>query len=69
MALIVLLRPEPTVDSQSHLTDRIWATDWKTALPVLPDIEKLHGKKILCVYGKEKKNNLCRLFDPGLAPQ
>jgi type IV secretory pathway VirJ component len=67
VALIALLGPEPTVDFQFHLTDWIWSTDRKTALRVLPEVEKLRGKKILCVYGKEEKNSLCRRLDPGLA--
>ncbi|MGH7287418.1 MAG: AcvB/VirJ family lysyl-phosphatidylglycerol hydrolase [Myxococcota bacterium] len=37
------------------------------ALPVLPEIEKLHGQRLVCLYGSEETGSLCPTLPPGLA--
>jgi type IV secretory pathway VirJ component len=34
---------------------------------VKPELEKLRGMRILCVYGEKEKDTLCRALDPQLA--
>jgi type IV secretory pathway VirJ component len=38
----------------------------KTDLRVAPEIEKLKGKKIFCVYGVEEEDTLCGMLPSGL---
>lgn len=65
--VVALLGPARTVDFEFHLTD--WVTDSarKTAQPVLPEVEKLRGTKVLCFYGSEEADSLCRDLAPSLA--
>ena len=57
--LIALLAPSPETAFEFHLTD--WVTDSPppNALPVLPEVEKLRGKRLLCFYGEEEAGSLC----------
>ena len=60
---IALLGPAPAVEFEFHLTD--WLQDASaTGRPVLPEVEKLRGKRMLCVYGEEEKDTLCKSIDP-----
>ncbi len=80
---IVNRLPHALTDGLAHLvllgTDR-WASfhfHWIDLLtkvhrpdedvPVQPELEKLRGLPILCVYGTEDSNVLCPLLPPGLA--
>jgi type IV secretory pathway VirJ component len=36
-------------------------------LPVMPDLEKLRGIRILCFYGSDERDTICSSMDPGLA--
>jgi type IV secretory pathway VirJ component len=55
------------VDVEFHLTDWFWDSPTTTALPVLPEVEKLGRTKVLCFYGDEEKDSLCKDLDAGLA--
>jgi type IV secretory pathway VirJ component len=65
--IITLLGPSSTADFQFHLTDWFASRQRSTSKPVLPEIEKLRGKKILCFYGTEDNDQLCDTLDQGLA--
>jgi type IV secretory pathway VirJ component len=67
VSLVALIGPERTVDFQFHLTDWLGNPSRKTDLPVRPEVEKLKGMKILCVYGDDETQSLCHDLDPGLA--
>jgi type IV secretory pathway VirJ component len=63
---VALLGPALAVKFEFHLTD--WLKDApETGRPILPEVEKLRGKRMLCVYGEEEKNTLCTKVDPALA--
>jgi type IV secretory pathway VirJ component len=64
---IAFLGLSSTADFRFHLTD--WLASWKrsTSQMVRPEVEKLRGKKILCFYGTEDDDALCRQLDAGLA--
>jgi type IV secretory pathway VirJ component len=64
--VVALLGLSSTADFQFHLTDWIAARKRSSSLMVRPEVEKLRGKKLLCVYGTED-DSLCRQLDPGLA--
>jgi type IV secretory pathway VirJ component len=67
VALIALLGPSTGVDFQFHLSD--WVTDAARAstLPVRPEVEKLRGLPILCIYGRDESDSLCPTLDASLA--
>jgi type IV secretory pathway VirJ component len=63
---VVLLGPSPTVEFEFHVTDWLGRSPGKRALPVLPEVEKITKALIICFYGEEDKDNICRAIDPQL---
>jgi type IV secretory pathway VirJ component len=66
VALIALLGPSPSVDFEFHFVEWFSETSHKTDLRVAPEVEKLRGKQILCVYGTEEEDSLCKMLPAGL---
>lgn len=64
---IALLGPSRAVAFKFHVTDWLTSGNGKSALPVRPEVEKLRGRKILCFYGIEEKDSLCRDLGPDQA--
>ncbi len=62
---VVLLGPSPTVEFEFHVTDWLGKSPGKSALRVLPEVEKINKAAILCFYGEEDKDNICREINPG----
>lgn len=60
--LIALLGPFYDEDFEIHLADFLGSETHQGALPVLPEMEKLREKKVLCVYGVEEKESLCHIL-------
>lgn len=58
--LVVLLGPSNLVDFEFHLTDWLGGFSHNTSMPVLPEVDKLKDKKVLCVYAGDDKNSICR---------
>jgi type IV secretory pathway VirJ component len=56
--LIAFLGPDREVDWEFHLTDWLGGRS-QTSVTVLPEVEKLAAKRILCVYGQEETGSLC----------
>jgi type IV secretory pathway VirJ component len=56
--LIAFLGPDSEVDWEFHLTDWLGGRSRK-AMKVLPEVEKLAVKRILCVYGESETESLC----------
>ncbi len=67
IAQIILLGPETRVDFQFHLTDWFGKHTRPTSLPVLPEIEKLKGIEMVCIYGVDEKDCLCPQIPATLA--
>jgi type IV secretory pathway VirJ component len=65
--LIALLGVESTIDFRYHPSWIPFYHPKETQFPVLPEIEKLRGQRILCVYGEKEKDTLCKALDPKLA--
>jgi phosphatidylglycerol lysyltransferase len=64
---LVLLGPDGTIDFQFHPVDLVTNLVRPTSLPVLPELERLRGLKITCIYGSREKTSLCRHLPEGLA--
>ena len=66
VSLIALLGLEPTIDFEYH---PFWSPAAYFSHPpqyrVRPELDRLRGQKVLCVYGEDEPDSLC----PGLDPQ
>jgi type IV secretory pathway VirJ component len=65
--VIALLGLEPTIDFRYHASWVPLYHPHETQYAVKPELEKLRGTRILCVYGEKEKDSLCRTLDPQLA--
>jgi type IV secretory pathway VirJ component len=59
--LVALLGPSPHVEFEFHMTD--WIHDSSQGLAVKPEVDRMIGHQILCVWGEDDKDSLC----PGLS--
>jgi type IV secretory pathway VirJ component len=67
VALVALLGPALTTEFEFHISDWLSADARPDALPTAPEVEKLRGLRVLCVYGRDEGESLCRNLDPALA--
>ncbi len=65
--LIAMLSPARRASFHFHWRDLLFDTVRPTDLPVLPELERLRGEQMLCVYGDKEKQPLCPRLDSGLA--
>ncbi|MEP6590840.1 MAG: AcvB/VirJ family lysyl-phosphatidylglycerol hydrolase [Gemmatimonadota bacterium] len=65
--LLVLLAPAPNANFTFHLTDLLSDKVRNDDLAMLPEMAKLTGTRVLCVYGTEEKHSLCPLLPAGAA--
>jgi type IV secretory pathway VirJ component len=63
--LIVFLGLGATADFQFHLSSWLGKSG-ADALPVMPELEKLIGIKMLCVYGENDRDVPCKALSAGL---
>ncbi len=49
-----------------HFSDLWRTTSGPGDVPILPQIEELKGVPLVCIYGKDEKESLCRTAPPGL---
>jgi type IV secretory pathway VirJ component len=63
--LIVLLGPSPAASFEFHLGDWL-GVGGDRGQPVLPEVKKLSGHPLLCIYGKAEKDSLCPQIVPPL---
>ncbi len=63
--LVVLLAPTRQTAFEFHLSDWIGATGRAKQYPTQPEVEKLDDLPLLCFYGKEEPDSLCRDRLPG----
>ena len=64
--VLALLGVSAEAEFQFHLTDWLGSHHQKNALPVLPELERLRGLRILCFYGNQDKDTVCNQLDQGL---
>jgi len=65
--LVALLGPSREVDFEFHLSDWLGSFSHGSSRPVRPEVEKLRGLPLLCFFGVDESDSLCRGLDPGLA--
>lgn len=65
VALIALLGLEPMIDFEYHpMWDLRGYFHHAPQFPVRPEVEKLRGQNVLCVFGAKESDSLCPSLDP-----
>jgi type IV secretory pathway VirJ component len=67
IALLAMLGLESRVSFQFHLADIISDIGHEGDLPVLPEVLKLRGTRMLCVSGSDEAHSLCPSLEPSIA--
>jgi type IV secretory pathway VirJ component len=65
--LLAMVALEDHASFRFHLADLVTATKHEGDLPVLPELEKLRGLRMLCVRGSTDRRSLCRSLPASLA--
>ena len=66
LALVAMLGLEEHAGFRYRFSD-LWAKHSNPSdTPILPELEKLRGTNMLCVYGTKEDESLCREVDPAL---
>jgi type IV secretory pathway VirJ component len=66
VALVTLLGPSREATFEFHVSEWLHANAGKGS-PTLPEVVKLRGTPMLCVYGEKEGESLCRDLPAGLA--
>jgi type IV secretory pathway VirJ component len=64
--LTVFMGLESTIDFKYHSPWGLGRFIEEPQFPVRPEVEKLRGSRMLCVYGVEESDALCKKLEPGL---
>jgi len=67
LALVTLIGFADHVSFEFHWKDVLYETRRRTDLPTRPELERIRGMRILCVYGQGEKDSLCPSLDASLA--
>lgn len=67
VALVALLGPSTWVGFEYHLVDLVANIHRPGDLPVRPEIERLDGTPVLCIYGHRDRHAICPDLDPSIA--
>jgi type IV secretory pathway VirJ component len=66
LTLIAMLTLLERASFSYHFSDLWRTTSGKGDTPILPQLEALKGVPMVCIYGEEEKESLCRSAPPGL---
>jgi type IV secretory pathway VirJ component len=64
---IALLGPGKNTEFEFHITEWLGVSGGGSAKPVLPEVEKLRGRNVICLYGAEEAASLCPLLRSDMA--
>jgi len=64
VVMVVMIGPSANTVFEFHLTDWVVTPSKREKYPVQPEIEKIHGPKLLCAYGDEDDTCICTKLDP-----
>jgi type IV secretory pathway VirJ component len=67
VALVALLGPATDVEFEFHVSDWLATGPRADSLPTAPELAKLRGLRVLCVFGRDETESLCRRLAPDLA--
>jgi type IV secretory pathway VirJ component len=67
VVLVALLGPAEWVGFEYHVVDLVANIHRPGDLPVLPEVERLRGTPVLCIYGRGDRHAICPELDPSLA--
>lgn len=59
--LIALIAPSTTVEFEFHVAD--WLRDKRDGMAVKPELQKLSEQRVLCIWGEDDDDSLCRGLD------
>ena len=66
VVLVALLGPALSVEFEFHVADWLGGGGSAEALPIPPEVAKLRGLKLICIYGRDESESLCRQLDSDL---
>ena len=66
IAFVAFLGLGPSVEFELHVPGFLGGGKHEPTLPVRPELEKLRGMRLLCFYGSEDTDTLCKDLDPSL---
>jgi len=64
--LVALVSPGPAANFQFHLIDLIRDVQRADDLPLGPELERLRGLAVVCIYGTEEKRSGCLTADTSI---
>lgn len=64
---VALLGPGDEADFEFRLSYWVGGGGGPSSRPVLPEVRRMKGTHVLCIYGDEEEESLCRKLPPGLA--
>jgi len=67
VVLIALLGPGQSAEFEFHVADWLLERRRPAAAAILPEVAKLGDRKLLCVFGSEEAESLCRTLPAGAA--
>lgn len=62
--LVALLGVEPTASFEFHLMDLVRTTARATDIPLRPELDRVIGMPVMCLYGSREDDTLCPHLDP-----
>jgi len=66
VALLAMFGMETSANFEFHWLDMMKDTKRPSDLPVAPELARLRGTRMLCVYGADEKDSGCRDADPSI---
>lgn len=60
MQLVVPLGPSQAADFEFHLGGWVSLAYGETSRPVFPEIKKMKGMRVLCIYAEEETDSVCK---------
>ena len=67
IAEIALLGPSKKISFVMRPAEYVWRDAYEGDLDVLPEVARLPQEKLLCVYGKDEPDSICKRVDSHLA--
>jgi len=66
LSLVAMVGLAERASFEFHWSDLVMDTKRSTDYPVAPEVLKVHGVRMLCLYGEREKHSLCPTFPPSV---